>query len=84
MVVVDRVSKYVHFLALKHPYTAQTVAQVFLDNIVKQHGFPEVINSDRDIVFLSIFFCRRFLHYKVCNSTCPQLTTLSQMAKQRW
>ncbi|XP_070045796.1 uncharacterized protein [Nicotiana tomentosiformis] len=37
MVVVDRLSKYAHFLALKHPYTAQTMAQAFLENIVKLH-----------------------------------------------
>ncbi|OIT19786.1 hypothetical protein A4A49_52345 [Nicotiana attenuata] len=48
MVVVDKLSKYAHFLALKHPYTAQTVARAFSDNIVKLHGFPEAITSDRD------------------------------------
>nr|XP_016485359.1 PREDICTED: uncharacterized protein LOC107805789 [Nicotiana tabacum] len=52
MVVVDRLSKYAHFLALKHPYTTQTIAQTFLDNIVKLHGFPEAITSDRDTIFL--------------------------------
>jgi hypothetical protein len=37
LVVVDRYSKYAHFFALKHPFSAATMAQVFLDNVVKLH-----------------------------------------------
>lgn len=51
MVVVDRLSKYVHFMSLSHLYTAITVAMVFLDNIFNLHGFPLTIVSDRDPMF---------------------------------
>ncbi|XP_070020521.1 uncharacterized protein [Nicotiana sylvestris] len=47
-VVVDLFTKYAHFLALSHPYTAPQVAQVFLDPIYKLHGSPVSIVSDRD------------------------------------
>lgn len=34
MVVVDRLSKYAHFVPLKHPFSASSVAQAFLDSVV--------------------------------------------------
>ncbi|KAH9735939.1 hypothetical protein KPL71_017914 [Citrus sinensis] len=60
MVVVDRLSKYAHFLALAQPYTAKDVAQVFLDNIYKLHGLPKTIISDRDRIFTSHFWRHLF------------------------
>ena len=41
------------FLPLSHPYTAASVAKAFFDGIVKLHGLPESIVSDRDPVFTS-------------------------------
>jgi len=56
MVVVDRLSKAAHFIALAHPYSAMTVAQAYLDNVFKLHGCPSSIVSDRDAVFTSAFW----------------------------
>lgn len=56
MVMVDKLSKYAHFISLKHPYTATSVAQAFLDNIYKLHGLSQTIVSDIYVVFLSKFW----------------------------
>jgi transposase InsO family protein len=53
LVVVDKYSKFAHFLPLRHPFTAASVARVFLDNIYKLHGLPKSLISDRDRVFTS-------------------------------
>ncbi|KAA3470308.1 reverse transcriptase [Gossypium australe] len=54
-VVVYRLTKYGHFVALAPSYSALTVAQAYLDNIFKLHGLPDTIVSDRDKVFVSNF-----------------------------
>jgi hypothetical protein len=56
MVVVDKFSKYAHFLPLSHPYTALQVDQTYFSNIYKLHGLPSAIISDRDRVFTSNFW----------------------------
>ena len=56
MVVVDRLSKSAHFIAIAHPYTAKTIANKFVEGVVKLHGMPRSIISDRDPVFISNFW----------------------------
>ena len=59
-VAVDRLSKYGHFSPLKSDYTSQKVAEAFVQNIVKLHGFPCSIVSDRDRAFTSAFWQHLF------------------------
>lgn len=38
MVVVDRLSKYAHFISISHSYAAADIDKVFLNNVFKLHG----------------------------------------------
>jgi hypothetical protein len=41
LTVVDRFSKYCHFIPLAHPYSAESVAQAFFTDIIRLHGAPQ-------------------------------------------
>lgn len=42
MVVVDRLSKYAHFAPLPTRFDALRVAHLFINIVVKHHGFPKL------------------------------------------
>jgi hypothetical protein len=60
LVVIDKFTKYSHFIALVHPNTAAKVAKLFLDNVYKLYGMPVNIICDRDRVFASHFWQQLF------------------------
>lgn len=46
LVVVDRFTKAGHFMAVTHPFSALTVVEIFLKEMVNLQGFPASIISD--------------------------------------
>ena len=60
MVVVDLLSKYGHLCSLQHPFTASTMAQIFMDRIVKLHGMPHSILSEKDPTLTNNFWQELF------------------------
>jgi hypothetical protein len=56
MVVVDKLSKEAHFIPIKSTFKSIDVANVFMKEIFKLHGFFKTIISDRDTKFTSNFW----------------------------
>jgi len=53
LVVVDKFSKYAHFIKLKHPFSALQIAKIYMEHVYKLHGMPQAIVSDQDKIFTS-------------------------------
>ncbi|KAL0192566.1 hypothetical protein M9458_010862, partial [Cirrhinus mrigala] len=61
LTIVDRFSKAVHLVALTGLPSAKTTAELILEHVVRLHGFPKDIVSDRGPQFTAKFwqaFCR--------------------------
>ena len=55
-VIVDRLTKTTHFLPVRMTYSLQRLAQLYVVEIVRLHGVPVSIVSDRDPRFTSRFW----------------------------
>jgi ribosomal protein L21E len=60
LVIFDKFSKFSHFIALKHPFTALQVAKAYMATCFTIHGLPQAIVSDRDRIFTSTLWQELF------------------------
>ena len=56
LVVVDRLTKLAHFQPTVTTCSAPDLAQLFIDTVVRHHGIPQTLISDRDPRFTSRFW----------------------------
>ena len=56
LAVVDRFSKMAHFLPWSRTSDGSRVAKIFFDGVVKLHGLPKTIVSNKDFKFTSYFW----------------------------
>ena len=64
-VIVDRLTKSTHFLAMKTTNSMNSLAKLYIQEVVRLHGIPLSILFDRDLKFTSHFlveFTKGFGH----------------------
>ena len=55
LVVIDRLTKRAHFILTTNEVTGEMTAHLFIDSIVKLHGMPKILVSDKDPRFTNSF-----------------------------
>jgi len=86
LVVVDRLTKMVHFIPTTEKTSAEGLARLFRDNVWKLHGLPKSIVSDRGLQFIAgiIWELNRMLGIKSRLSTAfhPQTNGQTERVNQ--
>ncbi len=83
LVVIDRLSKYAHFVPLSHPYSAISVAQTFVDHIFNSMGCPSQL-SVIEILCSPASFGRSFSELQEQNCLWARLITLRPTVRLKW
>ena len=84
LVIVDQLTKMVHYEPVKVTIDAPGLAQVIINMVVQHHGLPNSIVSDRGLLFTSKFWSSLcyFLNIKRRFSTAFYPRTDSQTERQ--
>ena len=55
-VIVDRLTKSAHFIAIRESFSSEKLAEIYVSEVVSRHGVPVSVISDRDARFTSRFW----------------------------
>ena len=56
LVIVDRLTKYAHFVPCNETITAEQLGHLVLDRLIRYHGIPTTFITDRDKLFTSNYW----------------------------
>lgn len=86
LVMVDRLTKYVHFIPANETHTAEQLGYLILDRLVRYHGFPKIYITDRDKLFTSNYWNTLTgalgIKHKLSTSYHPQTDGQTERANQ--
>ena len=68
LVIVDRFSKMGHFVACRKNITSLELADLFFYHIIRLHGIPNNLVTDRGSVFISQFFSALLRNYGIAQN----------------
>ena len=54
-VIIDRLNKVAHCIAMRNDYRVENLKDLYVDNILRLHGAPMSIVSDRGTQYVSKF-----------------------------
>jgi len=83
MVILDKLTNVAHFILVKSTFSPSDLGQVFIRDVVRFHGVPKKIMSDRDMKFTSKFWKELFssLYTKLAFITTYHLQTDGQIER---
>jgi hypothetical protein len=76
-VIVDRLTKTTHFLPVHTTYKTEKYAEIYIDQIVRLHGIPKTIVSDRGALFVARF-------WEQLQKSLGTIVMLSVPSSDRW
>jgi hypothetical protein len=86
LVVVDRLTKYCHFIPCTKDITAPRLAHLVLDRVVRHHGLPLALITDRDKLFTSAYWktltAAMGMEHKLSTAFHPQTDGQTERANQ--
>jgi hypothetical protein len=56
MVVINKLSKFAHFIPIKYTFKAINIVEIFMKEIFRLHGIPKMVILDRDAKFTFAFW----------------------------
>jgi hypothetical protein len=82
-VIVDRLTKTAHFIPVHTTYSAERYAEIYVDLVVRLHGVPKTILSDRGTQFVARFWAQvhESLGTKLIHSSSYHPQTDGQMER---